>query len=435
MTGDVMKAEVVTSAGTHGRVEAAEWSRVLRYWHLGFYALVAIAAGSLAASASDRPEGWTIQLTASLLALGALVVAYATVGHRAVEAEDVRRGLAYLTVVFAVTTFVTALDPLGTVLLFVAYSQVWLLTPTTRAGAYLCVVLTALVTLAILFRLRDSGENPLVVVFEMLLGLTFALLIGVWLRTVISQGNARVHLLDQLEAAQAEVGRSSRAAGVTAERERLAREIHDTLAQGFTSVVMLAQRAGVDLDRGEPEAVAQRLALIERTARENLSEARSLIAAFAPPALQGSSLEQALRRLVARVEEETGVMVSVSIDLPDDEHRDTLRDTAPTLPPGADVVLLRAAQESLSNVRRHSRATRVGLDLRLAASGATLVVRDDGVGIGAGVTEGFGLQGMRERVRAYGGSVHITSPSPAGGTEVRVVVPTMTGAAPGPTDG
>src|SRR5690606_19116211 len=89
-------------------------------------------------------------------------------------------------------------------------------------------------------------------------------------------------LVDELRATQAELARTSHDAGVLAERERVAQEIHDTLAQGFTSVVMLAQAASADLDRGAVDDARERLGLVESTARDNLAEARALAAARAP---------------------------------------------------------------------------------------------------------------------------------------------------------
>lgn len=405
------EADSTTTDGQVAR-DARTWTRVLSYWHLAFYVLVAIAAGSVVSADPGALRRGDLGVVVALAALGVLVVAYALVGRRAVDEERSLPGYAYLAVLFAVTALVTGLNPMGTVLLFVAYSQIWLLAPSTRSGALLCVVLTTVVTLALLLRLRGSGESTTVIVFQMLLGFAFAILMGVWLRTIIEQGERRSQLLDELQAAQAELGRTQHAAGVTAERERVAREIHDTLAQGFTSIVMLAQTAAADLEQGSTDALATRLSLVERTARENLAEARSLVAAFAPPSLHHSTLDQAIERLVAGFAAETGTVVRAEIDVVE------------ALPTGADVVLLRAAQESLSNVRRHACAQNVHLTLRTGADVTTLRVRDDGRGIAPRTPEGFGLRTMRERVVTYGGSVDVSSDD--AGTCITVVVPGRT---------
>lgn len=392
------------------------WERILRVWHLAFYLLVAITAGALVAERTQQLTSGDRGAVAALVALAVLVLAYTVLAR----AETVRHGddlgapgVTYLVVLFVVTGFVTSVDPLGTMLLFIAFSQIWLLAPDRRTGVCLSILLTVVVTAALLVRLRGSGANPLVISFQMALGLVFSLLMGLWLRSIISQGSERVRLLSDLQAAQEELGRTQHAAGVVAERERVAREIHDTLAQGFTSVIMLAQTASADLERGSSQALAGRLALIEATARDNLAEARSLVAAFSPAPLHDSTLPQALGRLADAFTAETGVDLRTDVD----DGAITGADLASV----AEVVLLRAAQEALSNVRRHAQATSAGLSLHLTPTAVVLTVHDDGIGLGANLTEGFGLRGMRERVNAYGGTVTLTSQDP--GTVVTVVVP------------
>jgi signal transduction histidine kinase len=200
---------------------------------------------------------------------------------------------------------------------------------------------------------------------------------------------------------------------VVAERERMARDIHDTLAQGFTSVIALAQAERARLAAGGDDA--PRLALLEETARENLGEARALVAAFAPVDLQGSGLVDALRRLSDRFTAETGVPVRLE------------------LPPGPSdgelgtaeaVVLLRVAQEALSNVRRHAGAAQVTLRLRRQGDGTGVEVADDGAGFDVDAVAGssFGLSGMRSRVEEVGGLLAVSS-RPGGGTRVTVSLP------------
>lgn len=391
--------------------DARSWSRVLRAWHLGFYLLVAIIAASLV---TDRPQDLAAgepRMVLALVALAVLVAAYTVFGWRATREHLTgldAGGVVYLVVLFAVTALVTGLNPLGTMLLFVAVSQVWLVAPSRTIGAWLCVLLTVLVTTALLLRLRGTGENLLAVTFQMALSLCFSLFLGLWLWWIIQQGIDRVRLLSELRAAQDELGRSQHEAGVLAERERVAREIHDTLAQGFTSVIMLAQTASADLERGHGEALARRLALIESTARDNLAEARALVAATTPPPLREATLGQALTRLAETFTAETQIALEATIDDAD-------------LDPVAAVVLLRAAQEALSNVRRHARAGAVSLSLRHGPGAVALAVHDDGVGLGRDTADGYGLRGMRERVTAYGGTVTITSQGR--GTTVTVELP------------
>ncbi|HEX5406075.1 MAG TPA: histidine kinase [Pseudonocardiaceae bacterium] len=115
--------------------------------------------------------------------------------------------------------------------------------------------------------------------------------------------------LGQLAASRAQVAALSRDAGIAAERERLAGEIHDTLAQGFTSILALVQAAEAEL-RGNPDRATAHLRLAATTARENLSEARAVVGALTPAALGSGTLVDALRRQSDRLTDECGIPVT-----------------------------------------------------------------------------------------------------------------------------
>ncbi|GAA3345571.1 sensor histidine kinase [Amorphoplanes nipponensis] len=228
--------------------------------------------------------------------------------------------------------------------------------------------------------------------------------LGVWIDRIVEQSKERAALIAELESSRAEVARLSHEAGVAAERARLAGEIHDTLAQGFTSIVTLLQAA-------DPELADERLALAVRTARENLAESRALVAALAPAALASGSLPDAVRRQVNRFAEETGLAAAYRLS----------GDTR-ALPTAVEVVLLRAAQEALANVRRHAGAHEVAVLLAYAADSVRLVVRDDGRGFDATSAAGFGLPGMRARAAQVNGTLTVRS-DPDTGTLIEVEVP------------
>jgi signal transduction histidine kinase len=392
---------------------AVFWERTRRGWDVVFYGMVALGVLALWVQRPESGRG----LAAGLAALGVLVLAYAVLGRRAVRAGDRVAAALYLTVMIGVVGVVVATNPVGTLLLFIAYSQIWFFAETRRVGVVLCVVLTAVVFGALALTVGARGGAELqALASQAVMALVFAVMLGLWVTQVAERSEERADLLAQLEAAQSELARSHHAAGVTAERERMAREIHDTLAQGFTSVVMLSQTAAADLRRGDTAAAADRVLLAEQVARDNLAEARALVAAFAPVPLEGATLGEALERLAQRFAAETGTRVEVA--LPDDDVPLT-RET--------EVVLLRAAQESLTNVRRHAGARRVGLALEADATTVRLLVTDDGRGIPEGVTEGFGLRGMRDRVASVGGTTAVRGPD-TGGTQVAVSLPLVPGA-------
>jgi signal transduction histidine kinase len=244
-----------------------------------------------------------------------------------------------------------------------------------------------------------------------LLGVVATPVIGIMVVTATRQRAKLAELVAELEGSRAESARLSREAGVAAERERLAREIHDTLAQGFTSIVTLAQAVDSELE-ADPAAATKHIELIRTTARENLAEARVMVAGLTPTALDEDSLAAAIQRQAERLSAETGIAVKVAIG-----------EQLPALGMAADVVLLRATQEALANVRKHSRADLVRVELAAADHCVRLSLQDNGIGLSGDHYEGFGLRGMRERVAQVGGTMTV-SRTPCGGVTVAVEVPT-----------
>ncbi|WP_206785486.1 sensor histidine kinase [Amycolatopsis sp. MtRt-6] len=237
----------------------------------------------------------------------------------------------------------------------------------------------------------------------------FGVLCGKFIGHVIDESKGRADLIAKLEASQAEVARLSREAGTAAERERLAREIHDTLAQGFTSIVTLAQAIESELDT-DPAAARRHAELAARTARDNLTEARAMVAALAPADLAAGSLVDAVRRQADRLADSSDVVVRYEVDGP-----------LPPIGMAGEVVLLRGAQEALNNVRRHAAASAVSVRLSAVDGSVRLSVRDDGTGFDPDRATGFGLRGMRSRAEQVGGRLSVRSgPS---GTELTLEVP------------
>ncbi|HEX6360094.1 sensor histidine kinase [Actinophytocola sp.] len=258
----------------------------------------------------------------------------------------------------------------------------------------------------------EDGMRAMVMQFfpGTLFTITFAVLLGAWITRVVAQSQERAVLIKELEESREEVSRLSREAGVATERARLAAEIHDTLAQGFTSLVTLVQAAESELDHDHAK-VRKHLELAARTARENLTEARALVAGLTPAALGTGSLDTAVRRQLSQFAEETGMNVVYDAD-----------GDSSTLPTALEVVLLRMVQESLTNARKHSRATEVTVTLRVDENHAALQVRDNGVGFHPELpVDGFGLRGMRNRVAQVGGKLTVHSGD--SGTTVELEVP------------
>ncbi|RII21063.1 Sensor histidine kinase DesK [Streptomyces sp. YIM 130001] len=221
------------------------------------------------------------------------------------------------------------------------------------------------------------------------------------------RGRLRTRLADT----EAELAEAQKRQGAAEERERMARDIHDTLAQGFASIIVLAEAARSGLDR-DVELSARQLQSIEQTARENLTEARVLVGAAPSSSVATGSVAATIRRTLDRFTEDTGI--TVTAELPDVD-RDCDRPTR--------IALLRCTQESLANVRKHAAAGTVGVVLARTPDGVELEITDDGRGFDTGSSSGFGLNGMRGRVAELGGALDVTS-SPGDGTRVLVAIPT-----------
>jgi signal transduction histidine kinase len=208
---------------------------------------------------------------------------------------------------------------------------------------------------------------------------------------------------------------NAREAGVLDERRRMAREIHDTLAQGLTGIVTQLQAAERAAERTPADPVGWRrhVAAATRLARDSLTEARRSVDALRPEPLEGCRLSEALAGVAERWSALNGVPAQV-----------TTTGTARPIHAEAEFALLRAAQEALANVARHAHATRVGLTISFMENEVALDVRDDGVGFDlAALDHGFGLVAMRQRIAHLSGSLQVES-EPGGGTAVSACVPT-----------
>lgn len=230
----------------------------------------------------------------------------------------------------------------------------------------------------------------------------------------------------------------AREAGVLDERQRMAREIHDTLAQGLAGIITQLQAA--EQADGDRDGRRRHVSTATALARESLTEARRSVHALRPEPLRTARLGDALAEAAARWSARHDVCVQV-----------TTTGTARPVPPDAEVALLRIAQEALANVAKHASASRVGLTLSYLDDQVALDVRDDGRGFptarldgaapaapGDGpageapagdddASGGFGLVAMRQRIEALAGTLRIES-EPGAGTAISAAIPSGAGA-------
>jgi signal transduction histidine kinase len=199
--------------------------------------------------------------------------------------------------------------------------------------------------------------------------------------------------------------------GVHDERARLARELHDTLAQGLVGIVtqlQAAEQAGDD-----PPAWRRRVTAAIDLARQSLAEARRSVHALRPQPLAGARLAEALAEVTRRWSDLHGVPAEV-----------TVTGTVRPMPPDAEDTLLRTAQEALANVARHAAAGRAGVTLSYLDGEVAVDVRDDGRGFDPADRggSGFGLVAMGQRIKGLGGTLQVES-EPGAGTAISARVP------------
>ncbi|QKW33407.1 sensor histidine kinase [Actinomadura sp. NAK00032] len=246
-------------------------------------------------------------------------------------------------------------------------------------------------------------------------GAAVATLMALAYQALYRESEERRLLIGDLVRTRERLVRAESDAARLTERERLAREIHDTLAQGMSSIILLLRAAQRDLD-SDRDTARGRLAEAEEAAAENLAEARNFVRELAPPVLERSSLTDALRRIT-----ESAAARSAS------RMRFETSGEPLELPTEYEVALVRIAQGALGNAAQHSGAENVGVTLTYLDDMVVLDVYDDGHGFDpAAPGDGYGLRAMRERARALGGTLEVESAKDEG-TAVVATLPVPAG--------
>lgn len=266
-------------------------------------------------------------------------------------------------------------------------------------------------------------------------GLTFGTVMGPMVSAVVvlaiyyafqrlwQVSRERQELIVQLMDTRTKLAETQREAGIVAERERIAHEIHDTVAQGLSSIQMLLHAAdreliATGLDEAARAPVATRIQQAREAASENLAEARAMIAALQPVALDENSLDTALQRVARSFSAAGQLEIGVEID-----------GTERELPMKIEAVLIRVTQGAVGNVVKHASASRARITVTYGEGDVRIDVVDNGKGfdpeavakrpVGLGH---IGLSAMRRRVEEVGGTLDVES-APGEGTAVSVAIP------------
>ncbi|WP_445337427.1 sensor histidine kinase [Clavibacter sp. CFBP 8614] len=344
------------------------------------------------------------------LALSAAFAVLYLLGARVPAARPSRRvaaGAVWITALTAAWIALLVLVPDAAYLVFPLFFLYLHLLP--RVVGPVAVVVATLVAVV---ALGLHGGFTVGGVIGPLVGAGVALLIGLGYRALARESAEREELVAELIATRGLLAATEREQGVLTERARLAREIHDTVAQGLTSIQMLLHAAeAADGDRPGLEHIR----LARATAADGLADTRRFIRELAPPSLD-AGLGAALGRLGAQWRRE-GLRIDVAVPPSD-----------PPLPMAVQTALLRIAQGAVANVAQHADARSVEIGVAVTDAHATLIVRDDGtgfdperVGEDAGTTDSFGLRAMAQRVEQLGGRLDVDS-APGRGTTITAIL-------------
>ena len=383
-------------------------------------ALIVACYNMLAAAGGLRPF-FGSRYAIRLVVLVALLVAYHVIGVRA-HARMMRRPWSVavfvpLGWVIIITAAVTS--SAFTVLIFGAIIQGFIFLPSTWAIGTLALAVLITMSAIVTTGMRQELSLTILRIVNLLaIGITFGTVM-LYIQRANRDSAIRARLLRQLDEAQRDLAERAREAGAQDERQRLARDIHDTLAQGFTSVIKHLEAVELSSETARADTsdvmrgVRPHLANAQAVSRSSLAEIRRLVWALRPPQLVETTLAAAIGRIVAQWSESNGVPATCTIT------------SLPPLQPDAEVIFLRATQESLSNVSRHARASHVAVAMHCVDGLVLLSVEDDGNGfIESEVASAgrMGIAGMRQRVRPFGGRVLIESGAGTG-TSLTVALP------------
>jgi signal transduction histidine kinase len=253
-------------------------------------------------------------------------------------------------------------------------------------------------------------EHWLLILMIILGLLIISTIIGAFISSIIIQSTDRQRLINDLTRSRANLMRVEREAGRLTERQRLARDIHDTLAQHFTSIIMHLSAAKYS----NPESVQSEVRQAEDAAREGLNEIRRIVWDMQPEQIEKASLVEAVEELAARWSAENSVQVKMRVT-----------GTPRSLPSSAETALLRISQEAMHNITKHAQAKNVNITFSFMEDLFVMDIADDGLGFDPSkASDGFGLKTMRDRIEELSGLFTIESER-GRGTAIAVSLPIM----------
>ncbi len=410
--GSQQRPQLVGSAAAADPTTSAWERRWRRLWHW-LFAMTLVLPTVLTLLDGGRPLGWRLATGGIAAAFGAwyagLVMAHLRWWERPLPM------LVYWAGALALFVVLIRRADIYFFLVYGLIPQAFMLLPgrwayVAAAGVFV-VASTAHWGVGVL---TDPGRLT-----QLVGNLALASAVGLFINALARQSEERRRIIVELENARAENTRllaEARQSAVLQERQRMAGEIHDTLAQGLTGIVTQLEAAEQALD-DQSAGVRRHLDTARRLARESLAEARRSVQALRPQPLEAVQLPEAVAQVAARWAHDTGIAATA-----------TTTGAPRPLHPEVEVTLLRAAQEAFTNAARHARPSAVSLTLSYMEDLVSLDVHDDGAGFDPTVLRsngspgGYGLTAMRERLARLAGTLDLES-APGAGTTLAVSIP------------
>jgi len=378
------------------------WEQWDWVWHFSAYSFLILHI-IIVYSSEPRITNFSFFLVLSIL-LGLWYIPFVNISTLRIW-EDPKRGVLYLVPGWLIWGGLISLTPDSLLLIGIFFPLVFSRFPIRWATG-----LTIFQTLGVYFLyIMVYPTEQWFLILTFILGLLIiSTIMGAFISSIIKQSTERQRLIDELTKSRANLMRVEREAGRLNERQRLARDIHDTLAQHFTSIIM--HLAAVK--HSNPESVQSEVQQAEDVAREGLDEIRRIVWDMQPEQIEKASLIEAVEELAARWSAENSVQVKMAVT-----------GTPRSLTSSAETALLRISQEAMHNINKYAQAKNVNITFSFMEDIFVMDIADDGLGFEpSNIKNGFGMKTMRDRAEELSGSFTIESERGAG-TAIAVSIP------------
>jgi signal transduction histidine kinase len=378
------------------------WEQWDWVWHFSAYGLLILNI-IFVYNSEPRITGFSFFLVLSAL-LGLWYIPFVNVSTLLIW-DDPKRGALYLVPGWAIWGGLISLTNQSLMLIGIFLPLVFSRFPILWATG---ITFFQTLGLYFLYIMLYPTEHWLLILMIILGLLIISTIIGAFISSIIIQSTDRQRLIDDLTRSRANLMRVEREAGRLTERQRLARDIHDTLAQHFTSIIMHLSAAKYS----NPESVQSEVRQAEVAAREGLDEIRRIVWDMQPEQIEKASLVEAVEELAARWSAENNVLVKMKVT-----------GTPRCLPPSAETALLRISHEAMHNITKHAQAKNVNITFSFMEDIFVMDIADDGLGFDPSkASDGFGLKTMRDRIEELSGIFTIESEQ-GRGTAIAVSLP------------